>query len=330
MREKAFREYLVSRGLEGAAVDQQVDAIQKIETQLKSQTQGWSLEDLNHATGQELVDGMIDRGENTMENLLALVRYAKMIDNRELFVAIFQMLDGYEVMDNLFEKLGSVVGEDLRDGVFEGLPLPPLGLSRYEKAYYTAQIMNRMEDIFGVSTTRDLLQDCLRDLPDEYYPEERADFYEVCDGDMDRYLIYRGEKFVDLLRCYQERDELFFGQEITDDVIAFVANDPEIGGGVRQGNLVYETKIPYNTKAYLEETDPQKKRYHFCHCPWAKESIRKKTLTVSPTFCQCSAGFVKKPFEVIFGQSLRAEVLESVLQGDDVCRFAIYLPEESN
>lgn len=328
MQEKAFRDYLVSRGLAEPEINQQVEAIQRIETQLSAQAQGWSLEDLNHATGQELVDGMIDRGENTMVNLLALVRYAKLIDNRELFVAIFQMLDGYEVMDNLYLKLAEVVGEDLRDCIFEDLPLPPLGLSRYEKAQYTARIMGRMEEVFGVSTTRDLLQDCLRDLPDDYYPEERSDFYEVCAGDMDRYLDFRGKKFADLLRGYMERNELFYGQEITEDVIAFVENNPEVGGGVREGNLIYETKIPYNTKAYLEETDPKMKRYHFCHCPWAKESIRRETLNVSPTFCQCSAGFVKKPFDVIFGQSLQADVLESVLQGDDVCRFAIHLPEE--
>jgi hypothetical protein len=328
MREKAFRDMLASRGLAEAEIDQQVGAIQMIEAQLQNRAQGWSLDDLNHATGQELVDGMIDRGENTMNNLLALARYAKLIDNRELFVAIFQMLDGYEVMDNLSLKLGEVVGEDLRDGIFEGLPLPPLGLSRYEKAQYTSKIMARMEEVFGISTTRDLLQDCLRDLPDEYYPEEKADYYDVCEGDLDRYLDYRDEKFADLLRGYMERDELFFGQPITEDVIAFVENDPEIGGGVREGNVVYETKIPYNTKAFLEESDPKMKRYHTCHCPWAKESIRRDNLNVSPTFCQCSAGFVKKPFEVIFGQTLQADVVESVLQGDPVCRFAIHLPAE--
>ncbi len=327
MHEKAFREYLISRGFVGEAVDSQVEAIKKIEEQLMNQAPGWSLEDLNHASAQELVDGMIDRGENSMENLLALVRYAKVIDNRELFVTIFQMLDGYEVMDNLYQKLGDVVGEDLRDCIFEDLPLPPLGLSRHEKSHYTSQIMTRMEEVFGTSTTRDLLKDSLRDLPDEYYPEERSDFYEICEGDLDRYLVYRGEKFVELLRGYQARDELFFGQEITDNVIAFVENDPEIGGGVREGSLIYETKIPYNTKAYLEETDPEKKRYQYCHCPWAKESIRKGTLKVSPTFCQCSAGFTKRPFEIIFGQPLEVDVLESVLQGGDVCRFAVHLPE---
>jgi hypothetical protein len=30
---------------------------------------------------------------------------------------------------------------------------------------------------------------------------------------------------------------------------------------------------------------------------------------------------------VIFGQKLKAEVIESVLQGDDWCKIAIHLPE---
>jgi hypothetical protein len=47
---------------------------------------------------------------------------------------------------------------------------------------------------------------------------------------------------------------------------------------------------------------------------------------VSAQFCRCSAGFHKKPWEVIFDQKLEAEVLESVLQGDMRCRFAIHLP----
>ncbi len=70
MQEKAFREYLVARGLDEKAVDQQVEAVRRMEAQLQSQVPGWFLEDLNHASGQELVDGLIDRGENTMENCL--------------------------------------------------------------------------------------------------------------------------------------------------------------------------------------------------------------------------------------------------------------------
>jgi DNA-binding HxlR family transcriptional regulator len=52
-------------------------------------------------------------------------------------------------------------------------------------------------------------------------------------------------------------------------------------------------------------------------------------VSVSPTFCQCSAGFHKKSWEVIFEQPLQAEVVETVLKGDPWCKIAIHLPEEA-
>ena len=44
-----------------------------------------------------------------------------------------------------------------------------------------------------------------------------------------------------------------------------VKNNPEIESGVRDGNLLYITKIPYNAKEFLIETDPTMKRYYACH-----------------------------------------------------------------
>ena len=327
MKEQAFRDYLKSRGFSQETINSQVDFIAAAERRLAEKGPRWTFEDLNRACVQEVVDGMIDRGENTIKNLQALVRYAWLIKNDEMFVLVFQLLDGCEAMENLYRKLGEEVGEELRDCIFEELPLPPLGLCLREKSHYTCRIMRRMEEVFGKSTCRELLKDCLRDLPDAYYADVRKDYYETCEGKMDRYLALQGRKFADTLRDHQARKALFFGQEITDEVIAFVEANPEIGGGVRVGNIIYETKIPYNTRAYLEETDSQKKRYHYCHCPWAKESLWNGALTVTPTWCQCSAGFHKRPYEVIFDQPVQAEVLQNVLEGDPVCRFAIHLPE---
>ena len=48
---------------------------------------------------------------------------------------------------------------------------------------------------------------------------------------------------------------------------------------------------------------------------------------MTPIFCNCSAAYHKKPYDVIFGKPLKAQVLETVLQGDMWCKFAIYLPE---
>jgi hypothetical protein len=111
-------------------------------------------------------------------------------------------------------------------------------------------------------------------------------------------------------------------------VIDFVRGHPEINPGVLESNVLYEAKIPYMTQAYLAETDERMKRYYYCHCPWVRESLRQGDVSISPTFCHCSAGFHKKPWEMIFGQTLRADLVETVLNGDPWCKFAIYLPEQ--
>jgi len=327
MKAHAFREYLSDLGINPDDIENQAAFIKFLEDHLQKQAPNWTLEDLNHASVQAVVDGMIDRGENSLENLLAMVRYAKLIGNQAMFLTLFQMLDGYEVMENLHLKLAEMAGEDLRDVIFEDLPLPPLGLSRREKAAYASRIMSRLEEIFENNTCRELLKDSLRNLPDEYYLDAHEDYWKTCAGSIDEYLVLKGKKFLDTLKAYQKKGELFFGQKITDEVIAFVDGNPEIGGGVREGNIIYETKIPYNTKAFLSESDPDKKRYHYCHCPWVKESINNQSLSISPLFCQCSAGFHKRPYEVIYGEPINADVLQNVLNGDPVCRFAIHLPD---
>lgn len=327
MQKQAFRAYLNTMGLDNGKIEGQIDFIEGLETRLRELAPCWSFEDINPSSVQSIVDGMIDRGENTLENLKALARYAKAIDNQDMYYTIFRLLDGHEAMDTLYMRLGSIVGEDLRDVIFEDLPLPPLGISQREKTRFAYRVMRSLEEIFEEQTCREVLQDSLRMLPGAWYEDARNDFYKVCEADMDRYLKLKGEKFVNYLRECQEQDQLFFDQRINEAVIDFVMDDPEIGQGVRNGNIIYETKIPNNTIAYLEETDPLKKRYHYCHCPWVKESLRPGSLMVSSTFCQCSAGFHKKPYEIIYGQTLKADVLQSVLEGDMICRFAIHLPD---
>jgi hypothetical protein len=137
----------------------------------------------------------------------------------------------------------------------------------------------------------------------------------------------KGDDFIDQLEKIKQEDGFYFNQKITDEVIQYVESNPEIRQGVREGNILYETKIPYMTIEYLAETDEDMRRYYYCHCPWVRESLRMDDVEVSPTFCNCSAGFHKKYYEVVLDQPLKAEVLETVLAGDLWCRFAIHLPE---
>ncbi len=46
---------------------------------------------------------------------------------------------------------------------------------------------------------------------------------------------------------------------------------------------------------------------------------------ISPTYCHCSKGFVKKLWEDVLERPVKVELLESVMSGAQECKFAIHL-----
>jgi hypothetical protein len=224
----------------------------------------------------------------------------------------------------LHARLAQVAGEQKRDEVFAGLTLPVLGTPNAARPAFTQAVMARLENLIAPEVYHPLLANCLRTLG-EHDAAEREKFL-ACKN-LDEFLHKKGDEFIAFLAQLQRDNRLYFTQEITDDVIAYVERNPEIRQGVRVGNVIYEAKIPYNTVAFLSATDEQMKRYHYCHCPWVKESLLTDDVRVSPMFCLCSAGFHKKYWEGVFGQPVQADVVETVLQGDPWCKFAIHLPE---
>jgi len=267
---------------------------------------------------------MIADQKNTYDNYYALVLYGRYLKKNALVQASLELIDGGEALDNLFRKTGELLGEQRRNELFDGLELIPLGTPNSEKPTAMHAMINRLETAEPDACKR-ILSSGLRDLPDEYYQSVRKMFAEC--KDVDEYLLRKKHFLLTELENIMSEGRLYFNQEITPEVLEYVRNNLEIGQGVRVGNIVYESKIPHMTKEYLAETDEDKRRYYFCHCPWVKESLKRGRSNLSPTFCNCSAAFHKKPWEVIYGQPIQAEVLESVLQGDLRCRIAIHLPE---
>lgn len=269
---------------------------------------------------------LIADSNNTEENYIALIRYCWLIKNNEMFVALLELVDGGEVGGNLYQRTGDRFGAELRDEIFKGIGVAPYGIPTPEKPIYVQPVLCRLEARVGEAACQEFLSASLRDLPDEYYLHEREKYRLA--GNVDAYLRQRKDAFLAELEACQRDGRLFFSQEITDEVINFVRFDPEMGGGRREGNIIYEVKIPYQTKQYLEATDPTLKRYYGCHCPWARSALINQDVQPATTFCYCSGGFHKKPWEMIFEQPLRVEVLESILKSDERCRFAIYLPQD--
>lgn len=185
--------------------------------------------------------------------------------------------------------------------------------------------MERLEANLDEETSRRILISGPHAGPKEYYLDERRKFLQS--KNIDDFLKKRHQEFVNLLEKHMKQNTLFFNQEIDEENLEFIRKNPTIHSGVRKDNVIYETKIPYMTKEYLHEKDEKMKRYYYCHCPWIREAIR-SGMEISPNFCYCSAGFHKRPWDVIFDQDVKADVIETVLKGDLVCKFAIHIPRE--
>jgi hypothetical protein len=200
-----------------------------------------------------------------------------------------------------------------------------MGTPNELKVELNKRVMSRLVEVADSSECDQILSDSLRDLDDRWFQDEKK-LYEQC-GSLDEFLDKNAQNFIAMLEKINKEDGLFFTQKITAEVLDYVRQEPLIARGIREGDVLYEVKIPHMTAEFLSETDPRMKRYYYCHCPWVKEALKDGEPDIPPVFCKCSAGFHKKRWEVIFDQPLKAEVVESVLAGDDWCRIAIQLPE---
>ena len=323
MEMNAFRESLQQRSLYLTEQDQHLDLVGEFEVFCQEEgggPAGW--------TARAFMAELTRTGRDSYENLLALARYGHFLKDNEIYVAVLEQLDGAEVMGNLSQKLAVAVGPVRRDAIFASIPLPTPGTSGAEKAARMQAVIDRMERTLDPEVCQRVLGDGLRDLKDEWYLDERRKYQES--GGIDAYLVRRKQDLIAELEHIQTEGGLYFSQPVTPEMLDFVRRTPEIGGGVRQGNILYIVKIPYHAHEYVTAGSDLQRRYAYCHCPWVRESLRPGSSMpkVSATFCQCSLGFVKKPLEVIFDRPLEAEVVKSVLEGDNWCKIAVHLPQE--
>jgi hypothetical protein len=319
MDKQGFQEMLKTRNLNEAQIKASIAIAERFEQYLSDK-------ELTEGNAWAFSMELIKEGQNTRENYLALARYCLFIKNTDMYVAILELVDGGEVGENLYRKIGEFFGEELREEVFAGIGVAPYGTPTPNKPAYIHPVIERLESKVGEQDCKDFLSACLRDLPDEGFLAEREEYNQA--QNIDEFLIKRKQAFLAELEACKNEQRLFFAQEITDEVLDFVRSIPDMGGGVRVGDIIYETKIPYMTKKFLAEKDPALRGFYGCHCPWARYALINDNVKLKDTFCNCSAGFHKKAFEVIFGQKLKVDVLKSILKGDDCCRFAIHLPKE--
>jgi len=256
-----------------------------------------------------------------------IIGYGRFINNPNLIIWGLEVLDGSEVMENFSKRLEEEFSKEFRDEIFQGIELPPLGISQKDKPNYTKILISRFESKVDSKTCEEFLAKGLRDSYAEWRKPDRERFLKA--DNFDAFLKDKRKRQIEELEKHRDEKTLYFTQEINDEVVEYVKSDPSIETGVRNGNVLTVRKIPHEAIKYLNEKNPDKKSYHYCHCPWAKESFQDGTIDEIPTvFCNCSGGYYKSYWEIILDQPVEVKTVKTVMKGDSICEFEVYLPEE--
>jgi hypothetical protein len=212
--------------------------------------------------------------------------------------------------------LDEVVGEETRLRVMEGGERLSDQSDRDAVHNWTQQAMERLESLADEEAAQQVMTGCACQYPKDELKAARQAYQETRDLAAPHCILQM--QFEAFLRGSLEMEE--------EHVEAVVRRGWGLAGTL-EGNTILATKIPKSgyLAEYLEETDPEKRRQYYCHCPRVRDTL-KTGQSLPVTYCYCGAGFYKGIWEEILQAPVQVEVLRSVLAGDEVCTIAVYLP----
>jgi len=208
------------------------------------------------------------------------------------------------------------LGEEIRDQVLQGGESLTQDSSTKEKATWTCRALDKLVQVTGETTRQEILTECACHFPVEDLQDVKEAFKKS--GNVDKAVKMLQDKFEFFLRE---------GLGLEERLIKTILSRGWGLAGLREGNTIIATKIPKSgfLEQYINEPDPLQKRRLYCHCPRVRDGVGADP-TLPITYCYCGAGFYQGIWEEILGKPVRVEMLESVMQGDDVCKIAIHLP----
>lgn len=216
----------------------------------------------------------------------------------------------------LSARLDAVVGEQIRKQVLAGSEALTSESPRATVLDWTRGAMERLDSLVKEAGRRSILAGCACQYPMDALQEMRKAYEET--GDISLVHDMLQGQFESFLRDALHLDK---------GLVAAIVERGWGSAGVKRGGTIIATKIPKSDYLleYIRETDLARKRALYCHCPRIRDALL-SSVAISATYCYCGAGFYKGIWEEILHQPVKVELLETVLQGDEVCKFAVYLP----
>lgn len=285
-----------------------------------------TLEETSIEEMKSYLQRLIEKNENSLETLYALTRAAHLCENRDLYIYFTQIVERESIEENLKSHMVKTIGEEKTESLFRNLSLPPAGSPPESVIKYTRDLLSNMESQLSDQECRKALTANAHGIPAQAFDREKENFQNS--EDLSSYLNDFHNRSVSTLQDHADSGKVWFEQIITQEVVDFVKNDREVLGGVLEGDKIFWTKIPYDVESWLKEEDRNSKRYYACHCPMAREALKDDSVKIPRAWCNCTSGYIQQRFQAIFGEPVHVNLLETVLDGDDRCRFAIEVPQK--
>jgi len=192
-------------------------------------------------------------------------------------------------------------------------------LERVMSEEITSEIMKDREKFFTIESSYEdriqWLKDMLNRLDNVTNEDQKYNILSCCAHEFSpkriNYLknIYNNTKDIDEVINEMQKDYAWYEKP------------------VREGDLIYITKIPVNQDGYKKAQNIEEKKKNYCHCRFINDNFEKG---ISPTFCYCGTGWYRQLWEGILEKPIKIKIIKSLLKGDETCKVAIKLPQELN
>ena len=223
---------------------------------------------------------------------------------------------------NIFSnRLVELAGKDIREEIMKGSENFSDSTSKNKIFSWSQKAIEKLESLVDEEKRIDVMTGCACQYPKQDLQDIKKKYEETGDIDLAHKML-------------QEKFELFLKDtlKLNDENFNFVVSSRWGLAGIKKDEKIIATKIPKSGYfiEYMKESEPEKKKAYYCHCPRVRNALKTSEARISLTYCYYGAGFYKGIWEEILQKPIRVEVLESVLNGGDLCKIAIHLPFDLN
>jgi hypothetical protein len=198
-------------------------------------------------------------------------------------------------------NLERVLGQQARRKVMQGEEKITLESSVDERFCWVKGVIERLDRLADTGQKYDIVSSCAHVFPKGQIAKLQAVFESA-------------------------RAETNDPLQAADAVLEFMAQDPGwIEGAFREGNVIYAAKSPRDPQGHKDAQTEAERKKAYCFCPIVRNHLDQG---MPVTYCYCGSGWYRQQWEGAIGKPVQIEIVQSILKGDEICQFAVHLPDD--